>query len=126
MRKGRRADELGDCAVGCSGASMGALRPARSEHMRSAWFVLLAVLIAAAPARAGGPYPAVPPENGVAPFIGPTWDAYRCAEGTIYNFYHGAYYGEEPPALYRGYAYRPFYRYSAYRKWPRRYFCVTD
>ena len=76
--------------------------------MRCAWFVLLAVLIAAAPARAGGPYPAVPPENGVAPFIGPTWDAYRCAEGTIYNFYHGAYYGEEPPALYRGYAYRPY------------------
>jgi hypothetical protein len=94
--------------------------------MRGAWFVLLAVLIAAAPAHAGGPYPAVPPENGVAPFIGPTWDAYRCAEGTIYNFYHGAYYGEEPPALYRGYAYRPYYRYSAYRKWPRKYFCVTD
>lgn len=94
--------------------------------MRCAWFVPLAVLIAAAPAHAGGPYPAVPPENGVAPFIGPTWDGYRCAEGTIYNFYHGAYYGEEPPALYRGYAYRPYYRYSAYRKWPRQYFCVTD
>ena len=34
--------------------------------------------------------------------------------------------GEEPPALYRGYAYRPYYRYSAYRRLPRTYFCVTD
>lgn len=92
--------------------------------MRSAWF-LLAVLIAASPAHAGGPYPAEPAEIGAAPFIGPTWDAYRCAEGTIYNFYHGAYYGEEPPALYRGDAYRPYYRYSAYRRLPRTYFCVT-
>lgn len=94
--------------------------------MRGVWFVLLAILIAAGPARAGGPYPAIPPEIGVAPFIGPTWDAYRCAEGPVYNFYHGAYYGEEPPALYRGYAYRPYYRYSAYRRLPRTYFCVTD
>ncbi|WP_249142946.1 hypothetical protein [Bradyrhizobium liaoningense] len=35
----------------------------------------------------------------MAPFIGPTWDACRCAEGPVYNFYHGAYYGAEPPAL---------------------------
>ena len=62
----------------------------------------------------------------VAPFIGPTWDIYRCAEGPVINFYHGAYYGQEPPALYRGYAYRPHYRYSAYRRLPRKYFCVTD
>ncbi|MET4479501.1 hypothetical protein [Bradyrhizobium sp. F1.13.3] len=56
----------------------------------------------------------------------PTWDTYRCAEGPVINFYHGAYYGEEPPALYRGYAYRPHYRYSAYRRLPRKYFCVSD
>ena len=95
--------------------------------MRRAWFVLLAALVATTPARAGGPpYPAVPPEVGVAPFIGPTWDIYRCAEGPVINFYHGAYYGQEPPALYRGYAYWPHYRYSAYRRLPRKYFCVTD
>ncbi|WP_247397754.1 hypothetical protein [Bradyrhizobium sp. 76] len=89
--------------------------------------VLLAALVATPPARAGGqPYPVVPPEVGVAPFIGPTWDTYRCAEGPVINFYHGAYYGQEPPALYRGYAYRPHYRYSAYRRLPRKYFCVTD
>ena len=95
--------------------------------MRSVWLILLAGSIVAAPAHAGGPpYPVVPPEVGVAPFIGPAWDAYRCAQGPVINFYHGAYYGEEPPALYRGYAYRPYYRYSAYRRLPRTYFCVTD
>ena len=94
--------------------------------MRSAWFFLLAALFAASPAHAGGPYPAVPPETGIAPFIGPTWDSYRCARGPVTNFYHRAYYGEEPPALSRGYAYRPFYRYSAYRRLPRTYFCVVD
>ena len=83
--------------------------------MRCALSVIFATLMLAAPAHAGGPYPAVPPELGVAPFIGPTWEGYRCAEDTIYNFYHGAYYGEEPPAIYRGYTYRPHYRYSAYR-----------
>lgn len=70
--------------------------------------------------------PAVPPETGTAPFVGPSWDAYRCVGGPITNFYHGAYYGGEPPALYRGYAYRPYYRYGAYRRQPRTYFCVTD
>jgi hypothetical protein len=61
--------------------------------MRSAWLVLLAALIATTPARAcGPPYPAVPPEVEVAPFIGPTWDTYRCAEGPVTNFYQGAYY----------------------------------
>jgi hypothetical protein len=55
--------------------------------MRSAWLVLLAALIATTPARAGGPpYPAVPRGVGVAPFIGPTWDTYRCAEGPVTNF----------------------------------------
>lgn len=93
--------------------------------MRSAWFFLLAALIAATSAHAGGPYPVVPPV-GVAPLIGPTWDTYRCAHGPVTNFCHGAYYGEKLPALYRGYAYRPYYRYSAYRKLPRQYFCVTD
>ena len=95
--------------------------------MRSVWLILLTGFIVTAPAHAGGPpYPAVPAEIGVAPFIGPTWDAYRCAQGPVYNFYHGAYYGEEPPALYRGYAYRPYYRYSAYRRLLGTYFCVTD
>jgi hypothetical protein len=81
-------DKFVDCGAGRSGASMGArLAPAWSERMRSAWLVLLAALIATTPARAGGPpYPAVPPEVGVAPFIGPTWDTYRCAEGPVTNF----------------------------------------
>jgi hypothetical protein len=98
--------------------------------MRSIWLrrlICAGALALCNPAFAGGPpYPEIPPEIGVAPFIGPTWDSYRCAIGPVYNFYHGAYYGEEPPALYRGYAYRPYYRYTAYRRLPRTYYCVTD
>ncbi len=94
--------------------------------MRNAWFACLAVLIESTPAHAGGPYPAIPPEIGVVPFIGPAWDGYRCVDGVPYNFYHGAYFGEEPPAIYRGYAYRPYYRYRAYRRLPRKYFCAVD
>ncbi|PSO16939.1 hypothetical protein C7G42_19230 [Bradyrhizobium sp. MOS003] len=70
--------------------------------------VVFATLIVGSPAQVGGPYPAVPSETGVAPFVGPSWDAFRCVGEPVTNFYHGAYYGEEPPALSRGYAYRPY------------------
>lgn len=95
--------------------------------MRNARLILIAALAAllAPSAHAGRRWPAVPPEIGVAPIVGPVWTAYRCSDGA-YNFYHDAYYGEEPPALYRGYAYRPYYRYTAYRRLPRTYFCVGD
>src|SRR5947208_8011825 len=53
--------EFHDCAFARSGVFMGA--GGWRDHMRSAWF-LLAVLVAANPAHAGGPYPAVPPEIG--------------------------------------------------------------
>lgn len=96
--------------------------------MRSARQIALATLvtIVAGAANAGQLIPVVPPEIGVAPVTGPIWTAYRCSAGPVYNFYHDAYYGEEPPALYRGYAYRPHYRYTAYRKLPRTYFCVSE
>ena len=83
-------------------------------------------LAVAPPVQAGKIWPAVPPEIGVAPRIGALWLDYRCSAGPVYNFYHGAYYGEEPPALRHGYAYRPYYRYTAYRKLPRTYFCVEE
>jgi hypothetical protein len=51
-------------------------------------------------------------------------DPFRCTDVLPNNFYHGAYYRGQPPALYIGYAYRPFYRYTAYRRVPRTYFCV--
>jgi hypothetical protein len=95
--------------------------------VRNACIIATIVVAAAAlvpPAHAGELWPAIPPEIGAAPRIGPAWSDYRCNLGPVYNFYHGAYYGEEPPALRRGYAYRPYYRYSAYRKLPRTYFCV--
>ena len=94
--------------------------------MRSVVLILLAGLVTSLqPAQATEVWPAVPPEIGVPPVIGPVWSEFRCSSGA-YNFYHDAYYGEEPPALYRGYAYRPFYRYTAYRRLPRTYYCVTE
>ncbi len=50
-------------------------------------------------------------------------DIYRCASGPIYNFYDGAWYGGQVPAVYRGYVYRPYYRYTAYRVVPKTYPC---
>ena len=47
---------------------------------------------------------------------------YRCSDGLVYNFYHGALYSE-PPAIYLGQTYRPYYRYTAARVIPRTYFC---
>jgi len=95
--------------------------------MRNACMILVIAAAAIAPsASASELWPAIPPEIGVAPRIGPVWREYRCNLGPVYNFYYGAYYGEEPPALRRGFAYRPYYRYSAYRKLPRTYFCVEE
>lgn len=76
------------------------------------------------PAQAGERRPVIPAEIG----IGPPPASYalipfRCSDGPADNFYHGAWYGGEPPALYRGHAYRPYYRYSAYRTVPRTYLC---
>jgi hypothetical protein len=89
-------------------------------------FTLVAALSAIAvslPAQAGQFRPDVPAEIGVRRIgeIGlvPT----RCVDGPADNYYHGAWY-DVPPALYRGYAYRPYYRYTAYRVIPRIYFCT--
>ncbi|WP_128925827.1 hypothetical protein [Bradyrhizobium guangxiense] len=42
------------------------------------------------------------------------------------SFYHRASSGEERPVLYRGYAYRPYYRDNAHRRLPCASFCVAD
>jgi hypothetical protein len=52
-----------------------------------------------------------------------TPEVYRCVVGPVYNFYDGAWYGGQVPAVYRGYVYRPYYRYAAYRVFPRTYPC---
>ncbi len=99
--------------------------------MRSASALMIIVTLTAAtlaaPAAADELWPAIPAEVGVAPLVvGAGWAPYRCAVGPVYNFYHNAYYGGEPPALHRGYAYRPYYRYAAYRVVPRTYFCEAE
>jgi hypothetical protein len=85
---------------------------------------ILAVTTLGAPVAAQGHerWPVIPEELGVHSPLPHIWIPYRCS-GPVQNFYHGAYYGGEPPATYLGYAYRPYYRYTAYRVIPRRYLC---
>ena len=92
--------------------------------------VLGAVLVATAaisslPAQAQGRFFLVTPEEiGVGPPPARyTWIPFRCTDELADNFYHGAWYAGQPTALYRGRAYRPYYRYSAYRTVPRTYLC---
>lgn len=97
--------------------------------MKSALALIVAALAAPAmavggPAQAHDRWPDIPYEVGAgAPIDRAGWIPYRCNDGPVYNFYHGAYYGGQPPAVFLGYAYRPFYRYTAYRVVPRTYFC---
>jgi len=96
--------------------------------MRTALALTIAALTAiavsfAGPARAGEHWPAVPEEAGPRQIGHAGWIPWRCADGPVLNFYHGAYY-DAPPAIYLGYAYRPFYRYTAWRIIPRTYFCA--
>ena len=68
-------------------------------------------------------WPDVPPEIGVRRIGEVGLVPYRCSDGPADNYYHGAWY-DVPPAVYRGYAYRPHYRYTAYRVIPRNYYCT--
>jgi hypothetical protein len=74
-------------------------------------------------AQARALWPDVPPEIGVRRIGEVGLVPYRCSDGPADNYYHGAWY-DVPPALYRSYAYRPYYRYTAYRTIPRTYFCT--
>jgi len=97
--------------------------------MKSALALIGAAAVAATAAAFAGPaqsherWPAIPAEIGTRAPIKRVWIPYHCDDGPIYNFYHGAYYRGEPPAVFLGYAYRPYYRYTAYRVVPRSYFC---
>src|SRR6478736_1666343 len=100
-------------------------KPSRGLHMtRALAFATALVAIAASlPAKAGALWPDVPPEIGVRRIGELGLVPYRCADGLADNYYHGAWY-DVPPAVYRGYVYRPYYRYTAYRVIPRNYFCT--
>src|SRR5580693_2280851 len=97
--------------------------------MRNALVLTLAALLAAiavsssGPAQAGERLLVVPAEVGVRPLAGVGWVPWRCAEGPVFNLYHNAYYNA-PPAIYLAYAYRPYYRYTAYHVIPRTYACA--
>ena len=97
--------------------------------MRNALALMIATLAAFAlalpqPASAHERWPDVPPEVQSLPLgDGAALLPYRCSDGPVYNSYHGAWY-RTPPAVYRGFAYRPFYRYTAWRAVPTNYFCA--
>ena len=96
--------------------------------MRNALPLMAAALAAVAmsssgPAQARELWPDVPYEIGVRRIGDVGLVPWRCSLGPAQNYYHGAYY-DVPPALHRGYAYRPYYRYTAYRVIPRQYFCT--
>ena len=74
------------------------------------------------PAEAREPVPVIPPELGAQSPAVRQQVPYECTP-FAYNFYHGTNYAE-PPATYGGYAYRYYYRYSAYRKIPLTYACA--
>lgn len=98
-------------------------------HMRNALALTVCAALAAIavflpqPAQARDRWPVVPDEVGVRQIGRVGWLPYRCSDGPVFNFYHGAYYNA-PPAVYLGYAYRPYYRYAAWRVIPRTYSCV--
>ena len=97
--------------------------------MRNALAPIVAAALAAiamsssGPAQARALWPDVPYEIGVRRIGEVGLVPWRCSDGPAQNYYHGACY-DVPPALYRGYAYRPYYRYTAYRVIPRNYFCT--
>jgi hypothetical protein len=83
--------------------------------------ILAATVVSAA--QAGAPRPAIPAELETRSPLGAVFIPYQCSEGPVTNFYHNAHYGRRAPAIYLGYAYRPYYRYTAYRVLPQTYFC---
>src|SRR5260370_41061256 len=82
---------------------------------------VLAVTTLGAPVVAQGHerWPAIPEELGVRSPLPRVWIPYRCSDEPVQNFYHGAYYGGEPPAAYRGYTYPPVFCYTAHPVIPR-------
>ena len=80
-------------------------------------------LAATSPAQSRQLAPVIPPELGIGAPLPHIAIPYRCTAGPVQNFYHGALY-REPPAAYLGFAYRPYYRYTAARAVPRTYLCA--
>ena len=97
------------------------MRNPSARMIAAAALALAAALLQ--PAQGHQRWPAIPAEQGVHPVAVAGWLPYRCSEAPVYNFYHDALY-DQVPAIDRGFAYRPFYRYAAWRRLPRTYFCA--
>src|SRR5205085_4038356 len=106
-------------------SSIGDTNGVPMRHASVLKFALIATAAALSlPAQAHERWPVIPQEIGIGPPPARyAWIPFRCSDGPANNFYHNAWYRGQPPALYQGYAYRPYYRYSAYRVIPRTYLC---
>jgi hypothetical protein len=108
-----------------------ALTPQKGPHMKIAFVLVTAVALTVTAVAAPGPVeahdrfgPDISAGLVAGALVGGVYsNGYRCSEGPVYNFYHGAYFGGLPLAVYLGYAYRPYYRYTAYRVFPPTYAC---
>ena len=85
--------------------------------------VALTLAVTASQAQARELWPIVPPELLTLTPLPPPVIPYRCSSGPVTNAYDGALY-DAPPAIYRGFAYRSYYRYTANRVVPRTYVCA--
>jgi hypothetical protein len=77
-------------------------------------FATAATLIAAF--AAPGPATAHHPYHYIA-------EPFACNDRPVDDLYRRPYLGHQAPAVFLGYVYRPYYRYSAYRVYPRTYVC---
>lgn len=84
---------------------------------------VLTLSVIAPQAQAGQLRPTIPPELVTLYPLPPPAIPYRCSTGPVTNAYDGALYNA-PPAIYRGFAYRPYYRYTANRVVPPTYVCA--
>jgi hypothetical protein len=98
-------------------------RPAMRNAVIAAAALAALWMPQAEPAQAREVWPVIPAEQGTYPVNRVGGIPWRCSDEPVYNFYHGAYY-LEPPAVWLGYAYRPHYRYTAWRVVPRTYACA--
>lgn len=107
----------------CDGSAEATGARMRYASVLGATLVATAALLSL-PAQAQQFFLVTPEEIGVGPPPARyTWIPFRCSDGFADNFYHGAWYAGQPTALYRRRAYRPYYRYSAYRAGLRTYLC---
>jgi hypothetical protein len=85
---------------------------------------LIVTVVAACSPAAGRDFWAPYDEDGFIPgTVVEVQPVYRCSPVPVVKAYDGMHFHRYIPAVHLGYAYRPFYRYSAYRVVPPTFAC---